>query len=68
MLSDGSVNANHLQIKADVETQGEFVLSLATEVRAATYTNIEDVVAFVTWLDDELSFLVCFLASCEGAH
>lgn len=31
---------------------------LATEVRAAAYTNIEDVVAFVDWLDDELSFLV----------
>lgn len=50
-----------VQIKADVETQGEFVQSLAAEVRAAVYDNIEDVVAFVTWLDDELSFLVQFL-------
>ena len=32
--------------------------SLATEVRGAQYTNIDDVVAFVSWLDDELSFLV----------
>lgn len=47
-----------MQIKADVETQGDFVKSLATEVRGAQYTQIEDVVAFVTWLDEELSFLV----------
>lgn len=47
-----------MQIKADVETQGEFVESLAAEVRAAAYTDIEDVVDFVNWLDDELSFLV----------
>ncbi|KAK9277697.1 hypothetical protein L1049_007244 [Liquidambar formosana] len=47
-----------LAVKADVETQGDFVQSLATEVRAATFTNIEDLVAFVNWLDEELSFLV----------
>lgn len=46
------------QVKADVETQGDFVQSLATEVREAAYTDIEDVVAFVAWLDEELSFLV----------
>jgi hypothetical protein len=45
-------------VKADVETQGEFVESLAKEVRAATFMNIEDVVSFVNWLDEELSFLV----------
>lgn len=45
-------------MKADVETQGDFVQSLATEVRAATFANIEDVVVFVNWLDEELSFLV----------
>lgn len=44
-------------MKADVETQGDFVISLANEVRAATFTNIEDVVSFVNWLDEELSFL-----------
>lgn len=48
-----------IQVKADVETQGEFVQSLATEVRAASFTNIDDLVAFVNWLDEELSFLVC---------
>ncbi|KAK9091156.1 hypothetical protein Sjap_024333 [Stephania japonica] len=47
-----------LAVKADVETQGDFVQSLATEVRAATFTNIDDLVAFVNWLDEELSFLV----------
>ena len=47
-----------LQVKADVETQGEFVESLANEVRAASFVNIDDVVAFVNWLDEELSFLV----------
>lgn len=50
-----------MQIKADVETQGEFVESLAAEVRAAAYTDIEDVVDFVNWLDEELSFLVLFI-------
>ncbi|KAH7297909.1 hypothetical protein KP509_25G018000 [Ceratopteris richardii] len=47
-----------LAVKADVETQGEFVESLAAEVRAAAYHDIQDVVAFVSWLDEELSFLV----------
>ncbi|XP_010556391.1 PREDICTED: protein CHUP1, chloroplastic-like [Tarenaya hassleriana] len=47
-----------LAVKADVETQGDFVQSLATEVRAASFTNIDDLVAFVSWLDEELSFLV----------
>lgn len=46
-------------MKADVEAQGDFVQSLATEVRAASFTKIEDLVAFVNWLDEELSFLVC---------
>lgn len=49
-----------VQIKADVETQGEFVESLASEVRAASFIDIEEVVEFVNWLDDELSFLVSF--------
>ncbi|KAL8121060.1 protein CHUP1, chloroplastic [Apium graveolens] len=47
-----------LAVKADVETQGDFVQSLAAEVRAATFTNIEDLLVFVNWLDEELSFLV----------
>ncbi|EEC68686.1 hypothetical protein OsI_37143 [Oryza sativa Indica Group] len=47
-----------LAVKVDVETQGDFVESLANEVRAASFVNIDDVVAFVNWLDEELSFLV----------
>ncbi|KAF0906253.1 hypothetical protein E2562_009257 [Oryza meyeriana var. granulata] len=47
-----------LAVKADVETQGDLVESLANEVRAANFVNIDDVVAFVNWLDEELSFLV----------
>ncbi|KAK7391427.1 hypothetical protein VNO78_19843 [Psophocarpus tetragonolobus] len=47
-----------LAVKADVETQRDFVMSLATEVRAASFSKIEDLVAFVNWLDEELSFLV----------
>ena len=50
-----------MQVKADVETQGDFVQSLATEVRAASFTSINDLVSFVNWLDEELSFLVCIL-------
>ncbi|XVE91064.1 hypothetical protein DITRI_Ditri20bG0126100 [Diplodiscus trichospermus] len=51
-------SAHLLAIKADVETQGEFVNSLIREVNSAVYQNIEDVVAFVKWLDDELCYLV----------
>ena len=50
-----------MQVKADVETQGDFVQSLASEVRAASFTSINDLVSFVNWLDEELSFLVCIL-------
>ncbi|EPS62321.1 hypothetical protein M569_12467, partial [Genlisea aurea] len=47
-----------LAVKADVESQGDFVMSLASEVRGATFSNVEDLLAFVNWLDEELSFLV----------
>lgn len=52
------------QVKADVETQGDFVESLAAEVRAASFTDIEDLLTFVNWLDEELSFLVRVQANC----
>lgn len=54
-----------MQIKADIETQGEFVNSLIREVNNAVYQNIEDVVAFVKWLDDELCFLVSSYGLCS---
>ncbi|KAK9698045.1 hypothetical protein RND81_08G078600 [Saponaria officinalis] len=47
-----------LAIKTDVETQGDFIRFLIKEVETATFTDIEDVVSFVKWLDDELSYLV----------
>ncbi|OVA13278.1 hypothetical protein BVC80_289g20 [Macleaya cordata] len=51
-------SAHLLAIKTDVETQGDFIRFLIKEVENAAFTNIEDVVAFVKWLDDELSYLV----------
>ena len=59
MIGEIENRSSHLKaIKADVETQGEFVKSLIKEVTDAAYKDIEDVVAFVKWLDDELGFLV----------
>ncbi|XWS38870.1 hypothetical protein CRYUN_Cryun18bG0000500 [Craigia yunnanensis] len=46
-----------LAIKADAETKGEFINSLFRKVLAAAYTDIEDVLKFVDWLDSELSSL-----------
>ncbi|KAG0499354.1 hypothetical protein HPP92_004045 [Vanilla planifolia] len=51
-------SAHLLAIKSDVETQGDFIRFLIREVESAAFTHIEDLVAFVKWLDDELSFLV----------
>lgn len=53
---------SELQIKNDVETQGDFIRFLIKEVGNAAFTDIEDVVPFVKWLDDELSYLVIPLA------
>ncbi|KAL7241640.1 hypothetical protein ACSBR1_014276 [Camellia fascicularis] len=59
MIGEIENRSSHLlAIKADVETQGEFVNSLIREVNDAVFQGIEDVVAFVKWLDDELCFLV----------
>ncbi|CAA3016721.1 CHUP1, chloroplastic [Olea europaea subsp. europaea] len=51
-------SAHLLAIKTDVETQGDFIRFLIKEVEGAAFTDIEDVVPFVKWLDDELSHLV----------
>ncbi|XP_057764393.1 protein CHUP1, chloroplastic-like [Salvia miltiorrhiza] len=51
-------SAHLLAIKTDIETQGDFIRFLIKEVEAAAFTDIEDVVSFVKWLDDELSYLV----------
>ncbi|XP_039072273.1 protein CHUP1, chloroplastic-like [Hibiscus syriacus] len=50
-------SAHLLAIKVDVETKGDFINSLIGRVLAAAYTDIEDVVKFVDWLDKELSSL-----------
>ncbi|RZR80329.1 hypothetical protein BHM03_00006343 [Ensete ventricosum] len=44
-------------IRTDVETQGDFIRFLIKEVEQAAFAGIEDVVAFVKWLDEELSIL-----------
>ncbi|THU70026.1 hypothetical protein C4D60_Mb08t20650 [Musa balbisiana] len=46
------------KIKTDVETQGDFIRFLIKEVEQAAFAGIQDVVAFVKWLDEELSILV----------
>ncbi|XP_043699742.1 protein CHUP1, chloroplastic [Telopea speciosissima] len=51
-------SAHLLAIKTDVETQGDFIQFLIKEVQNAAFTDIEDAVAFVKWLDDELFYLV----------
>ncbi|TXG71513.1 hypothetical protein EZV62_000092 [Acer yangbiense] len=50
-------SAHLLAIKADIETKGDFINSLIQKVLAAAYTDIEDVLKFVDWLDGELSSL-----------
>ncbi|KAL9407498.1 hypothetical protein AB3S75_046111 [Citrus x aurantiifolia] len=50
-------SAHLLAIKADIETKGGFINSLIQKVLAAAYTNIEDLLEFVDWLDKELSSL-----------
>ncbi|CAN0853372.1 Protein CHUP1, chloroplastic [Linum grandiflorum] len=59
MIGEIENRSTHLlAIKTDVETQGEFIKFLIREVESAAFTDIEEVVLFVKWLDDELSFLV----------
>lgn len=41
-----------------METQAEFINFLTREVENAAYKDINDVEAFVKWLDEELSYLV----------
>ncbi|KAF8387605.1 hypothetical protein HHK36_026258 [Tetracentron sinense] len=42
---------------SDVETKGEFIEVLIQKVQAAAYSNIDDVLKFMDWLDGELSSL-----------
>ncbi|KAL6546526.1 hypothetical protein OROMI_022247 [Orobanche minor] len=59
MIGEIENRSTHLlAIKTDIETQGDFIRFLIKEVEGAAFADIEDVVPFVKWLDDELSFLV----------
>ncbi|CAK7350437.1 unnamed protein product [Dovyalis caffra] len=59
MIGEIENRSTHLlAIKTDVEIQGDFIRFLIKEVENAAFTNIEDVIPFVKWLDDELSYLV----------
>ncbi|KAJ1396432.1 hypothetical protein SESBI_32532 [Sesbania bispinosa] len=58
MIGEIENRSTHLlAIKTDVETQGDFIRYLIKEVESAAFTDVEDVVRFVKWLDDELSYL-----------
>ncbi|KAK9136546.1 hypothetical protein Sjap_007140 [Stephania japonica] len=46
-----------LAIRKDVETKGDLIRSLIEKIWAAVFTDIEDVLNFVDWLDNELSSL-----------
>jgi hypothetical protein len=46
------------QIKADIETKAEFINHLINKVNTGTYADVEQVLAFVDWLDQQLSTLV----------
>ncbi|XP_047313172.1 protein CHUP1, chloroplastic-like [Impatiens glandulifera] len=59
MIGEIENRSTHLlAIKTDVETQGDFIRFLIKEVEDASFTDIQDVVPFVKWLDDELSYLI----------
>ncbi|KAK9154006.1 hypothetical protein Sjap_001486 [Stephania japonica] len=44
-------------IRKDVETKGNLIRPMLEKIRAAIFTDIEDVLNFVDWLDNELSSL-----------
>lgn len=46
------------QIKADIETKGDFINDLIQKVLTTCFSDMEDVVKFVDWLDNELATLV----------
>ncbi|CAJ1975686.1 unnamed protein product [Sphenostylis stenocarpa] len=50
-------SAHLLAIRADIKTKGNFINDLIKKVVEAAYTDIEDVLNFVNWLDGELSSL-----------
>ncbi|URE06998.1 hypothetical protein MUK42_19669 [Musa troglodytarum] len=52
-----SRSSHLLAIKSDVETKGHLIKHLIEKVLSASFTNMEDALNFVDWLDGELSTL-----------
>ncbi|KAL6615203.1 hypothetical protein ACP70R_037473 [Stipagrostis hirtigluma subsp. patula] len=50
-------STHSLAIKADVETKAEFIKDLIKKVQTSTFANVEQVLTFVDWLDQQLSTL-----------
>ncbi|XP_054806630.1 uncharacterized protein LOC129309218 isoform X2 [Prosopis cineraria] len=50
-------SAHLLAIRTDIETKGELINDLIKKVVDAAYSDIEEVLKFVDWLDDQLSSL-----------
>ncbi|XP_010524603.1 PREDICTED: protein CHUP1, chloroplastic [Tarenaya hassleriana] len=50
-------SAHLLAIKSDIETKGDFINHLIRKVLAASFSDMEHVLKFVDWLDEELSSL-----------
>lgn len=52
------MNYSLFQIKADVETKAEFINDLMKKVHTSSFADVEQVLTFVDWLDQQLSTLV----------
>ncbi|CAN8321172.1 unnamed protein product [Cochlearia groenlandica] len=50
-------SAHLIAIKADIETKGDFINDLIQKVQTTCFSDMEDVMKFVDWLDIELATL-----------
>lgn len=50
-------SAHLIAIKADIETKGDFINELIQKVLTTCFSDMEDVMKFVDWLDNELATL-----------
>ncbi|KAF8094440.1 hypothetical protein N665_0363s0007 [Sinapis alba] len=50
-------SAHLIAIKADIETKGDFINDLIQKVLTTCFSDMEDVMKFVDWLDNELATL-----------
>eukprot|EP00252_Welwitschia_mirabilis_P006775 TRINITY_DN1767_c0_g2_i7.p1 TRINITY_DN1767_c0_g2~~TRINITY_DN1767_c0_g2_i7.p1 ORF type:complete len:505 (-),score=108.64 TRINITY_DN1767_c0_g2_i7:2041-3555(-) len=51
-------SAHLLAIKEDIKTKGNLVRSLIEDIQSASFSDIEDVLSFIQWLDEKLAVLV----------